>query len=107
MVNNGSAFAILATTLIGVAITIIVVQPYKEAFRVYNKLDAAMMLLLAAHFLGTSILINPLVGFHQLYILFSATLSMVPLVYISIIILRQFFPCQRMIQGFRLLQRLA
>jgi len=93
--------------LIGVAITIIVIQPYRDIFKMYNKLDAAMMLLLAAFYSGIVNVNNNLVRHQQYWLMFTITLSLVPLVYISIIILRHLLPYQHIIRGFRRLRRLA
>ena len=103
MLNDMAVFSVLGIMLIGVAILILVIQPYKYTFKVYNKLDGTMLLLLAAYYLG----INAMLEHHPNYIIFPATLSLMPLVYISIIILRQLLPYWRMIQHFRLLQRCA
>ena len=107
MLNDGTVYAVFVIMLIGVAITIIVVQPYKDIFKMYNKLDATMMLLLAAYYSSIIIVNNNLVRHQQHWILFTITLSLVPLVYISIIILRHLLPYQHIIRGFRRLQRLA
>ena len=99
---NWAAFPVLAIMIIGVAITIIVVQPYKNIFKVYNRLDAIMMLLLAAHYLGIIIINKALLRQHLGPIIFSATVSLIPFVYISIMISRQLLPCQHIIQAFKL-----
>ena len=52
MMKSDVCFVPLVMCLTAIAIAIIVVQPYKETFKVYNKLDSIMMLTLALHFLA-------------------------------------------------------
>ena len=99
---NWATFSVLAIMLIGVAITIIVVQPYKDTFKIYNKIDAIMMLVVAAHYMGIIIVNKALLRDPLGPIIFSATVSLIPLVYIAIIILRQLFRHQHIVRGFKL-----
>ena len=99
-----------AVILIGTTITIIVVQPYKDIFKLYNKVDAIMLLVLSVHCLST-IFVNELVK-HQRgvgVILGIATMvitALTPLTYISIVIFRKLFPYQCTIRAFKQLKGL-
>ena len=101
--RNEVAFSALAIMLIVLAITIFVVQPYKNMFKWYNKVDATMSLLLAVHFLGIinsndTMSKSPLTKLPYAGVSLSAAVSLVPLVYISILIFRQLFPPLRLLQ---------
>ena len=111
---NEIVYSALAIMLIGVTITIIVVQPYKDMFKLYNKVDATMALLLALHVLGIiinndSALKNPLakLPFSYTGLALSAAVTLVPLVYISVILARLHFLCHYRVRAFRLLQKLT
>ena len=109
--RNEVAFSALSVLLIGVAIILIVLQPYKDMFKLYNKVDATMLLLLALHYLGIIIsndvrTKDPASSSH-IGLALSAAVSLVPIVYISYVILCQLFPHQRRVQAFRLLQKLT
>ena len=103
-----SAFAIIS---IGLSIIVFTVQPYKHMFKLYNKVDGVMLLLLAMFSLGIIIANdnksqNPLVAWPHYGVALLSAVSVVPLVYIFLVILSQIFPHQRRVQIFRLLQRL-
>ena len=110
--RNEVVFSALSIMLIGLAIITLSVQPYKDSFQLYNKVDVAMWLLLAIHFLGIinnsdTVLKNPLAICTYIGLALSAAVSFVPVVYITLVILCQLFPHQRRVQAFRLLQKLT
>ena len=103
---NRSCSIVLGIILIAVAVVIIITRPYKAAFCVYNRIDAVMMLVLAAHFLGIAFLATPLFLFHdQTSVTFTSLLSLVPLFYISILLFRHLLPRQRITYIQKQLQR--
>ena len=102
---------VITAMLIGAAITIIVVQPYKDIFKLYNKVDAIMMLVLSMHCLSISF-VNESQAKHQRGVSVTPGIiaivitALTPLTYISIIIFRKLFPCQHTIRAFKQLKGL-
>ena len=79
-------FVAFIALLIGVAITIVIVRPYKASFDFYNKMDAVLMLILAIFTVGIITVyvdfdkvVNPMIGY-----CISGVLSLTPLVYFTI-----------------------
>ena len=111
-VQNEVALSSLAIMLIGLAIITFVVQPYKDTFKLHNKVDGTMSLLLAVHFLG---IINkndtmskyPLARCPYIGLALSAAVSLFPLVCIFLVIFCQIFPHQHQVRAFKLLQKLT
>ena len=108
---NEVVFSALAIMVVGVSIAIFVVQPYKHMFKLYNKVDGTMCLLLAVHFLGIinandTRSKNPQSIWPYFGVALSVALILFPLVYISLVLLCQFFPHHRRVQVFSLLQTL-
>ena len=96
--------------LTAVAIAIIVVQPYKESFKVYNKLDAVMMLILTLHYLAVRLFNNSkanwLLGY-QIGEVLPVITATAPLVYISIIVSCKLFSYHWFIYPFSYLRRIV
>lgn len=82
-------FLVISMTLF--AIVIIVVKPYKARYSVYNKVDATLILLIAVWCASVSSVNEALIrakGLAQFAIAMSAFIPLVPLVYISFIMIK-------------------
>ena len=108
---NEAFFPVLILMFIGAAITTIMVQPYKDTFKLYNKVDAIMMLILSVHCLGivyvneTHAKPQPGVSAKPGIAVMGIT-SLAPLAYISIVLFHKLLPYQCIFQAFRQLKEL-
>ena len=100
---SGACFIPLIMSSNAVAIVTVVLQPYKDSFKLYNKgyvfMMLFMMLLLAFHFLGIVLVNNIqtnlyLINIHKIGQWMGGTLVLITflaLLYISIIILHKLY----------------
>ena len=108
---NDAFFPVFAFMLIGAAITIIVVQPYKDTFKLYNKVDAIMILILSVHCLSIIYInesqVNPRRSSSaKPGIAVMGITSLAPLTYISIVVFHKLLPYQCIVQAFKQLKGL-
>ena len=91
---NRYAYLMIAITLVGVAIIVLLLQPYKTQFAKYNRIDAASILLLATLILTTScVLLEPTTeghfGYYTIVTAVSAVvLSLLPPLYVAFLLIQ-------------------
>ena len=96
------AFSLMAVCLMAVALLVLVLQPYKQKFNKYNRIDAAMIVLLAMQILSANSIaetLAPKSGSTTVALVIALLISLLPLLYIFTLMAQWIIQRRRSVSG--------